>query len=124
MAKQFLCLGAINAALAVILGAFGAHGLKGDLSAAMLEVYRTGVHYHFLHALGLGLVGLLALRLPASGLLRAAGWIMFAGILLFSGSLYVLALTHTPWVGFVTPFGGLAFIVSWLLVAVATYRHL
>jgi len=124
MARQFLCLGAINAALAVILGAFGAHGLKGDLAPAMLEVYRTGVHYHFLHALGLGLIGLLALRLPASGLLRAAGWTMFAGILLFSGSLYVLALSRTPWVGFITPFGGLAFIVSWLLVAVATYREL
>ena len=122
MSKPFLILGAVNAMLAVMLGAFGAHGLKGKLSDAMLAVYHTGVQYHIYHALGLILVGLLALHLPASGPLKAAGWLMFAGILLFSGSLYVLALTQLRWLGMVTPVGGVAFIISWGLLAVAAYK--
>ena len=121
MSKPFLILGAVNAMLAVMLGAFGAHGLRGRLSEAMLAVYHTGVQYHFYHALGLILLGLLALHLPASGLLKAAGWLMFAGILLFSGSLYVLALTQLRWLGIITPFGGVAFIIAWLLTALAVY---
>jgi uncharacterized membrane protein YgdD (TMEM256/DUF423 family) len=124
MAKLFLILGAVNAMLAVMLGAFGAHGLRGRLSEAMQTVYHTGVQYHFYHALGLILIGILALHLPASGLLKTAGWLMFAGVVLFSGSLYVLALTQLRWLGMITPVGGLTFIVSWLLLALAVYRDM
>jgi uncharacterized membrane protein YgdD (TMEM256/DUF423 family) len=124
MSKAFLILGSVNAMLAVMLGAFGAHGLRGRLSEAMLAVYHTGVQYHFYHALGLILIGLLALHLPASGLLKAAGWVMFAGVVLFSGSLYVLALTQLRWLGMVTPVGGVAFIIAWGLLTVAVYRGL
>jgi uncharacterized membrane protein YgdD (TMEM256/DUF423 family) len=122
MAKLFLILGAVNAMLAVMLGAFGAHGLRGRLSEAMQAVYHTGVQYHFYHALGLILIGILALHLPASGLLKTAGWLMFAGVVLFSGSLYVLALTQLRWLGMITPVGGVAFIIAWGLLAAAAYK--
>lgn len=124
MSRCFLILGSLNAMLAVIFGAFGAHGLRGRLPESMLAVYHTGVQYHVFHALGLFLLGLLAQRLSGSALLRAAGWIMFAGIVLFSGSLYLLALSGQRWLGMVTPLGGLAFILAWLLTAVAVYRDL
>lgn len=118
----FLLLGSINALLAVLLGAFGAHALKARVSADLLGVYQTAVQYHFYHALGLLLVGLMALHLPASSLLRAGGWLMFAGIVLFSGSLYLLSVTGMRWLGAITPFGGGAFIIAWLLCALAVAR--
>jgi len=118
-AKLFLAIGSIAALLAVVLGAFGAHGLKARIAPELLAVYKTGVEYHFYHALGLILVGLAAFHLPASAYLRAAGWAMLAGIVLFSGSLYLLALTGLRWLGAVTPFGGAAFIAAWGLFAAA-----
>ncbi|MCZ6527006.1 MAG: DUF423 domain-containing protein [Gammaproteobacteria bacterium] len=119
MSKLFILLGILNAMLVVGLGAFGAHGLKSRLTEDMMSVYQTGVQYHFYHALGLVLIGIIAFHLPASTLLKWSGWTMFAGIVLFSGSLYLLAITQTRWLGMITPIGGLAFIVSWLLLAIA-----
>src|SRR3989344_2673676 len=104
-AKAFLIFGGINAALVVLLGAFGAHGLKERLTAEMLAVYQTGVHYHLFHALGLLAVGLVATQIPASAYLKWSGWLMLAGIVLFSGSLYVLSVSGLRWLGMVTPFG-------------------
>lgn len=121
-AKLFVTLGAIAAALAVALGAFGAHALRAKLPPDLLAVYRTGVEYHFYHALGLVLVGLAGLHLPESGPLKAAGWAMLVGIVLFSGSLYLLATTGVRALGAVTPFGGVAFIAAWLLFAWAALR--
>ena len=118
-AKLFVILGALAAALGVALGAFGAHALKARLSAEMLAVWQTGVQYHLWHALGLVATGLLAQHLPASIPVRLAGWLMLAGIVLFSGSLYVLALSGTRWLGAVTPFGGACFILAWLVLAFA-----
>jgi uncharacterized membrane protein YgdD (TMEM256/DUF423 family) len=120
--KLFVAVGAIAAALAVALGAFGAHALRAKLPPDLLAVYRTGVEYHFYHALGLVFVGLAAMHLPESGPLKLAGWLMAAGIVLFSGSLYVLAVTGTRAFGAVTPIGGVAFIAAWLLVAWAVIR--
>ena len=117
MAKLFILLGSLNAMLVVVLGAFGAHGLKSRLSGDMMSVYQTAVQYHCYHALGLILIGIIAFHLPTSGWLRWSGWTMFAGILVFSGSLYLLALTQTRWLGMITPVGGLTFIISWLLLA-------
>ena len=122
-AKLFVSLGAIAAALGVALGAFGAHALKGRLSADMLAVWQTAVQYHLWHALGLVAVGLLAQQLPASGPIRLGGWLMLAGIVLFSGSLYVLAASGVRWLGAVTPFGGACFIAGWLAVAYAVLRQ-
>jgi uncharacterized membrane protein YgdD (TMEM256/DUF423 family) len=122
MFKIFVAIGGINALIAVALGAFGAHGLEGRLSPDMIEVFDTGARYHFYHALGMIAVGLVAARLPGSALLNASGWLMLAGIVLFSGSLYVLAATGIKWLGAITPFGGTAFIVAWLLLVIAVLR--
>lgn len=121
-AKLFLIFGGINAALVVVLGAFGAHGLKTKISSEMLAVYQTGVHYHLFHALGLMVVGLLATQIEGSAYLKWSGWLMLAGILLFSGSLYILSVNGIRWLGAVTPFGGLSFVVAWMLFVVALFK--
>lgn len=121
-AKLFLILGGINAALVVMLGAFGAHGLKAKLTAEMLAVYQTGVHYHLFHALGLLAVGLVASQIADSVWLKWSGWLMLAGIILFSGSLYVLSVSGMRWLGMVTPFGGAAFIAAWIVFVIAVAR--
>lgn len=117
MDKTFLLIGAVAGFLAVGLGAFGAHGLRGRLSPDMLAVFETGVRYHMYHALAIVLVSLIAAR--ADGwLVRAAGWLFTAGIVLFSGSLYALALSGVTVLGAVTPVGGLAFLAGWACLAV------
>jgi uncharacterized membrane protein YgdD (TMEM256/DUF423 family) len=121
-ARLFLILGGINAALAVALGAFGAHGLKARLTPDMLAVYQTGVHYHLFHALGLLAVGLSAAQITDAAVLRWSGWLMLAGIVLFCGSLYVMGVAGLRWLGAVTPLGGLSFIVAWGLFVVAMAR--
>jgi uncharacterized membrane protein YgdD (TMEM256/DUF423 family) len=108
--------------LAVLLGAFGAHALRGKLTADMLAIYQTAVQYHFWHALGLLAVGLVATHLPASASLRWAGWLMLGGIVIFSGSLYLLAISGARWLGAATPLGGTAFIAAWALLAFAIAR--
>lgn len=115
MNRFFLVAGAILAGLAVAAGAFGAHGLEGRVSPDRIETFRTGVTYHMYHALALLFVGWWATQDP--GVLTAwAGGCFLAGIALFSGSLYVLVLTDTPWLGAVTPLGGVAFIAGWGLL--------
>ena len=118
-AKTFLLLGAGNAALAVLLGAFGAHALKTRLPAEMLGVFQTGVHYHLFHALGLLAVGLVAMQRMDSAYLKWSGWLMALGIMLFSGSLYVLSISGLRGWGMVTPFGGIVFIAAWILLMLA-----
>lgn len=120
--KLFLILGGLNAALAVMLGAFGAHVLKARVSAEMLVVYQTGVQYHFFHALGLVLVGLAITQLPESVSLKWSGGLMLAGIVLFSGSLYGLSLSELRWLGAVTPFGGTAFIAAWIVFVIGVIK--
>jgi uncharacterized membrane protein YgdD (TMEM256/DUF423 family) len=110
--------GAILLALAVILGAFGAHELRSRLDAYLMSVYEKAVFYHFIHALGLLIVS----TLPKTGTLSesTAAWVcglLLAGILIFSGSLYVLALTGLRVLGAVTPVGGLSFIAAWVVLA-------
>jgi len=123
MSRWFIVLGALNALLAVGLGAFGAHGLKQRIPAELMTVYQTGIEYHMAHALGLLLVGLLARQWSSSALIGWAGWSMLAGILLFSGSLYLLAITGVRTWGAVTPFGGTLFLIAWLLVVIAGLRN-
>ena len=121
IARLFLCIGSISGALAVMLGAFGAHGLKDKLCEQMLAVYTTGVEYHFYHALALLGIGLLAIHVE-SKLLTASGWSMVVGILLFSGSLYALSISGISKLGAITPIGGLFFIAGWILLAVAVLK--
>jgi len=121
-AKLFLTIGAIAMLAAVALGAFGAHALKSQLAPDLLAVYRTGVEYHFYHALGLLIVGLAAQRVSDSNWVCASGWLMLAGILIFSGSLYLLAVTGVRAFGAVTPVGGVAFMLAWVTFAVAVVK--
>jgi uncharacterized membrane protein YgdD (TMEM256/DUF423 family) len=110
--------GATALALAVIIGAFGAHGLRDRLDAYSTSVYETAVMYHFFHALGILVVSMM----PKAGFVTQtqAAWVcglLTAGIVLFSGSLYVLAVTRIPMLGAITPFGGVSFIGGWLMLA-------
>jgi uncharacterized membrane protein YgdD (TMEM256/DUF423 family) len=116
-ARLALLIAAVALAIAVALGAFGAHLLKPRLSAEALTVYQTAVQYHFWHALGLLGVGLLMTNWGAASGLQWTAWLLLAGIVLFSGSLYALALTGARGFGAVTPFGGAAFIAAWLMLA-------
>lgn len=123
MPKTFITLGAINAFLCVALGAFGAHGLKQMLSTEMLAVYHTGVHYHFYHATGLILVGLVLHHFTNAKLVRLSGWLMLTGIILFCVSLYILSLTGIRALGMITPFGGVAFLVAWVSLAYGIWQQ-
>lgn len=122
MAKLFLALGCINAMLVVLIGAFGAHALKARLTVENMAVFQTGVQYHLYHAVGLILLGLIALQIPITPYLRWSGWLMLVGIVLFSGSLYALSITNIRWLGMITPFGGLAFIIAWLLLTIGIIK--
>lgn len=122
MAKFYLSLGCINAMLVVILGAFGAHGLKARIAVENMAIFQTGVQYHFYHAIGLIFVGLIAWHIPDSPHLRWSAWLMLMGIVLFSGSLYALSITNIRWLGMITPFGGTAFILAWLLLTIGVIK--
>ena len=108
-------------ALAVLLGAFGAHALKKVLSPDMLVIYKTGVEYQFYHALGLLLIGVIGFHIR-SKYLQWAGLFISIGIIIFSGSLYVLTLTGIKSIGAITPLGGLSFIAGWICLAVALVK--
>ena len=120
---NWTAIGAVLMTLGVGMGAFGAHALKGRLDEYSLSVYEKAVFYHFIHALGILLIALLA----RAGVVSAAGgnraaWLLAIGILLFSGSLYALALSGTRLLGAITPFGGVAFIAGWILLAYEAVR--
>lgn len=121
VAKMFCIIGSINVGLAVLMGAFGAHGLKEKISERMLDVFHTGVAYHMYHALGLFAVAFVAQHVN-HGMVRWSGWLMLAGIILFSGSLYLLSLSGIKWLGAITPVGGTLFIVAWGLLAAALFK--
>lgn len=122
MEKPFLLLASLLGALSVALGAFGAHGLEGRLSADLLNTYEIGVRYHVYHALALlGVVAVL-IRWPEATAAVWAGWLFVVGIVIFSGSLYILALTGIRWLGAITPIGGVAFVVGWLCLAWTAWR--
>jgi uncharacterized membrane protein YgdD (TMEM256/DUF423 family) len=107
----------------VLAGAFGAHGLK-DTLGERLPTFETAVHYHLFHAVALLCVAIIAgMMMPASRAVRAAGWMFILGIILFSGSLYGLALLNERTLGWITPFGGLAFMIGWLLLAWAALQQ-
>jgi uncharacterized membrane protein YgdD (TMEM256/DUF423 family) len=118
-----LVLGGCFALLAVMAGAFGAHGLRGQISDRGLEVFQTAVTYQMTHAIALILIALLSACGLSRRLLGLSAGFYSAGVLLFCGSLYVLALTDIRWVGPVTPVGGLCFIIGWGLLIAAGVRQ-
>lgn len=120
----FIIVGAINAGIAVAFGAFGAHALKDKLSAHYLAVWETAVQYQMFHAVALLAVGILMSPaiLGPSTQLSWAGYLLLAGIIIFSGSLYVLSLSGIGVLGAITPIGGVAFIVGWIMLIVAVVK--
>lgn len=123
MQKIFLRTAAITGAMAVALGAFGAHGLKKILDAELLPVFETAVRYQFYHVFALLGVGILYKEFPGK-FMQWAGYLFITGMILFSGSLYLLCyVKHNQlslnWIGVITPFGGAAFIAGWLLLFAA-----
>ncbi|HLE56254.1 MAG TPA: DUF423 domain-containing protein [Rhodothermia bacterium] len=121
--KILVSVGAVLAGIGVAAGAFGAHGLSDVLSPARMSVYETAVRYHLIHAVALVVTGVLVTSVPAVQV-AVSGYLFLTGILLFSGSLYLLVLTDSPWLGAVTPFGGAAWIAGWAVLAYGAWKGL
>ncbi len=121
MAKFVLITGAIFAGLAVALGAFGAHALSGSVTPNRLETFETGVRYQMYHALALLVLGALLLQpaLSKAPYVTLIAWLFIIGILIFSGSLYILVITDTAWLGAITPIGGVALIGAWVMLVIS-----
>lgn len=128
MHKRFVTTGALLGAIAVALGAFGAHGLKKIVSAETVQVFQTGVQYQMYHALALLLTGLLYEKCSQK-LAKTAGILFFIGIILFSGSLYLLTAgkateaTSLDKAGIITPIGGVCFIAGWVFLFIAAMKN-
>jgi uncharacterized membrane protein YgdD (TMEM256/DUF423 family) len=119
--RRFLMIAALAGMLAVVLGAWGGHGLKNILTEKYLQTFLTGVQYQATHSLALLFTSLLPM---GNRLVKIAGWSFTGGILFFSGSLYVLTLSGIRLFGMITPFGGLLFIAGWLCLFIFALRHL
>ncbi|MBS1717964.1 MAG: DUF423 domain-containing protein [Armatimonadetes bacterium] len=117
MNRFCLISGAVAGCLAVVLGAFGAHGLKAIISADSLAIFETAVRYQMYHSMAL-----LALAALPLGSRRLVGRLWVAGMVIFSGSLYVLAITGIKWMGAITPIGGVCFILGWARLAWEGWR--
>ena len=120
--KSLLIVGSVFAALSVLLGAFGAHGLKNRLSIEDLAIFETAVRYQMYHALGILLMGLASIDL-AEKLVSTPAYFLILGMIVFSGSLFLLVFTNLRWFGAITPIGGLCLIIGWLLFAYNIYFH-
>lgn len=120
MNLSWIQLGSLFMFLAVALGAFGSHLLRGRISDYYLDVYKTGVFYHFIHALGIFVIAWLSSH-SADVKVQYAGICFMMGIVLFSGSLYFLSVTEFKWLGAITPLGGLAFLAGWVLLFISKY---
>ena len=121
MGRALIGAGALLGFLGVAAGAFGAHAIRERVSPERLDNWKTAADYQLWHALATIASGLIAVRW-ASGAAAGAGWCFVAGVLVFSGSLYALALTDRRKLGAITPFGGVLFLVGWVLLMVAAIR--
>ncbi|MBI3927743.1 MAG: DUF423 domain-containing protein [Armatimonadetes bacterium] len=121
MSGHWFAIGAFLAGLGVLAGAFGAHGLKDQLSPEMMDIYRTAASYHLIHAIGILAVAFAADRWPGR-LVQSGGALLTLGILVFSGSLYALSLTEIKILGAITPFGGVALVAGWFCLGAAALR--
>ncbi len=108
-------LGSLFMFFAVTLGAFGAHAMKTKLTPYALDVYKTAVLYHLIHAMGLFIVGWLS-TISVDPKIGLAGGFFTIGVVLFSGSLYLLSITGCQWLGAIPPLGGLSFLLGWLFI--------
>lgn len=122
--KVIIIVAAFFGGSGVMLGAFGAHALRGQVEARLLETFQTGVQYQLVHAVALMVLALLMEQWGRLLSLDIAAYALAVGVLLFSGSLYVLVLTEIRWVGPITPLGGLCFIVGWVALLIAGVARL
>ncbi len=123
--KTWLIIGACLAGVSVLLGAFGAHGLKTRVSSDDLGIFETAVRYQMYHSLGILFISTLGITKSfPDNILLIPTYLMVAGIIIFSGSLYILVLTNTRWLGAITPIGGGLLIFSWFLLAFNIYRSM
>lgn len=120
--KKFLAIASFMMALAIAIGAFGAHGLKAIVTEQMLKVYNTGVQYHFYNTLGLLVVSLVLNFKSESKKLIVASWLIVIGMIIFSFSLYALVILNMPILGAITPIGGTMLIIAWLLVTYSVLK--
>lgn len=121
--KFFLIAGCLSALLAVVIGAFGAHGLEKVLDSKLLAIYETGVKYQFYHSFALIITAMLSFLLPTSKGIKIAGAFFLSGIILFSGSLYLYTLTGKTFFGMITPIGGISFIAGWTVLLINLWRQ-
>lgn len=112
--KMFLAIASFMMALAISLGAFGAHGLKSILDEYMLKVYNTGIQYHFYNTLGLFIATFIYALKPQSKKIYVSLWLILIGMIIFSFSLYALTILNMPILGAITPIGGTLLIIAWL----------
>ena len=119
--KALLLIGAINGFIAVALGAFGAHGLEGKLSEKLMGTWEKAVQYQMFHTIAIFATGILALK-TGLGNYVTAGWFFFAGIIIFSGSLYLYSLTETKTFAMITPVGGVASLIGWIVLGYAIMK--
>lgn len=124
MLQFFACFAAINGFLAVALGAFAAHGLKGKLDESLLSAFNTGVQYQFYHTLALLALALFMLSSSSSRWLITSSWFFVVGMVFFCGSLYFIALGGPKWLGPITPLGGTCFMIGWLILVVYFFKAL
>tara|TARA_Y100000590_G_C15534924_1_gene944645 strand:+ start:364 stop:732 length:369 start_codon:yes stop_codon:yes gene_type:complete len=120
--KIWIVYGSFFSLLAIVLGAFGAHGLKNILDQYSREIYEKAIYYHFIHSLAIILIAILNNQYNNINLSYSVYLFLF-GIIIFSGSLYVLAITGIKWLGAITPIGGLLFIFGWVYIIVAFLKH-
>lgn len=120
--RTFLVAGALALLLAVIFGAYGAHGLQGNLSPADWDAYQTAVQYQFFHGLGLMVAALVTERCPSSRLVQASGWLLLAGIIFFCGAIFATSFGAPEFVGLLAPVGGSAFMLGWLALGLGAVR--
>ena len=120
--KLWIITGSLLAALSVLVGAFGAHGLKSRVSTADLYIFETGVKYQMYHALGLILIGFIGFHYRQE-ILTIPAYLLLTGAIIFSGSLYILVLTNIRWFGAVTPVGGICLVLGWILLSYNIYKY-
>ncbi|MBF0383139.1 MAG: DUF423 domain-containing protein [Magnetococcales bacterium] len=118
--RLFITIGGLSGAIAVILGAYGAHALQG-VTATHLGIFKTASLYHLVHSIVLVLVGIVARFIPNSALIHWSGWLFIAGVLLFPGTLYFKTMASISF-GLATPLGGICLILAWLLLAVGSLK--
>lgn len=121
--KLFLVLGVINGFLAVALGAFGAHGLEGKVTEKALKTWEKAVNYQMFHTMALLVTGILVAKIDSISIIWA-GWLFLIGIILFSGSLYFYSTTGVRSLAMITPFGGVIFLIGWIMLGYAMVKYL